>query len=183
MVYLVRVLPNGRESDPYLLPDDALSDLTRLFERFKEEGLPNGRYRIYLKEVGFPPRRVLEFSKSGASFGDPVREPGPRSNPLPRDESAPGPPADGGAAVLEPQYRAATDAGTEDLDERIDLAVLGDAPDRLTRPVLGALAASLAAVKPWSVRDAWANRVDQALGQSPAGSLSRGARWLRRLGE
>jgi hypothetical protein len=183
MVYLVRVLPNGRESDPYLLPDDALSDLTRLFERFKEEGLPNGRYRIYLKEVGFPPRRVLEFSKSGASFGDPVREPGPRSNPLPRDESAPGPPADGGAAVLEPQYRAATDAGTEDLDERIDLAVLGDAPDRLTRPVLGALAASLAAVKPWSVRDAWANRVDQALEQSPAGSLSRGARWLRRLGE
>jgi hypothetical protein len=182
MVYLVRVLAGGRESEPYLLPDDALSDLTKLFERFKEEALPNGRYRIYLKEPGFPPRRVVEFYKSGDSFSDPVREPGPRSNPLPRDRSAPTPPADDGTSATTSRPRAASGAGQEDSDERADLAVLGDAPERLTRPVLGSLAAALAAAGPNSVRQAWANRVDEALRSAPALALGRWARALRQLG-
>ena len=77
IVYLVRVLANGRESDLLLLADDALSDVTKLFEEFREYGLPNGRYRIYLKEIGLPARRVIEFYKSGEAFGDPLHEPGP----------------------------------------------------------------------------------------------------------
>ena len=85
---MVRVSPGGREGDPYLLTEDALADLARLFERFRAEGLPNGRYRIYLKEVGLPPRQVIEFYKAGDTFGDPVRERGPGSNPVPAGPSA-----------------------------------------------------------------------------------------------
>jgi hypothetical protein len=183
MVYLVRVLAGGGESEAYLLPDDALSDLTKLFERFKAEGLPNGRYRIYLKEAGFPRRRVIEFYKSGDSFSDPVREPGPRSNPLPRNESAPTPPSDGGKATVDPRTPATANAGQEDSDERADLAVLGEAPDRLAQPLLGALAASLVAVGPRIVRDAWANRVDEALEKAPTHALGRWTRVLRRIGK
>ena len=91
IIYLVRVLPNGQESDMLLLADDALSDSTRLFEKFKDQGLPNGRYRIYLQETGFPARRVIEFYKSGQAFGDPLREPGPGANPVPRGTPVPGP--------------------------------------------------------------------------------------------
>jgi hypothetical protein len=91
LIYLVRVFPGGREGDPYLLPDDALADLARLFEQFRAEGLPNGRYRIYLKEVGLPPRQVIEFYKSGDTFGETTRERGPGSNPLSPGQSAPSP--------------------------------------------------------------------------------------------
>jgi hypothetical protein len=103
IVYLVRVLPNGRESDLLLLADDALNDVTELFEKFKEQGLPNGRYRIYLKETGLPPRRVIEFYKSGQAFGDPLHEPGPGSNPMPRGAPALPPQRDGDATPPAPQ--------------------------------------------------------------------------------
>jgi hypothetical protein len=93
IVYVVRVLPDGEEGAPQLLPDNALANLAALFEQFRVQGLPNGRYRIYLKETRFPPRRVIEFYKSGDSFGDPVRERAPGSNPLPEPKPTlpPGP--------------------------------------------------------------------------------------------
>jgi len=86
-LYIVKVGPSGEEGEPHALPDDALADLAGLFEKFKQEGLPNGLYRIYLKEIGFPRRKLVEFYKSGQSFGDPVREPGPGSNPI-QDEGS-----------------------------------------------------------------------------------------------
>jgi len=89
--YLVRVLPNGKEDVRHPLSEEIASDPARLFQMLRELGLPDGRYRIYLEELGFPRRLVYEFYKSGNSLGDPVRERGPGSNPLPeaKPESSP----------------------------------------------------------------------------------------------
>lgn len=57
--------------------------MDELLEKSKQRSVPNGLYRIYLQEPGFPPRKLLEFYKSGDSIGDPVREPGRGSNPIP----------------------------------------------------------------------------------------------------
>jgi len=81
--YVVKVGSDGEEGEPQRLPDDALSNLGGLFENFRKQQLPNGTYRVYLREPGFPTRKLIEFYKSGNSFGDPVREPGRGSNPIP----------------------------------------------------------------------------------------------------
>ena len=90
---LVKVGPGGQEEEVSQLPDDALQRLNEILERFKKLRLPNGLYRIYIEETGFPRRQLREFYKSGDAIGDPVREPGPGSNRLdqggrkPRDDS------------------------------------------------------------------------------------------------
>ncbi len=86
-LYIVKVVKaesgEQEQDEHYPLPEDALSDLNVLLERLKQEGLPNGWYRIYLKEKGLPRRRVLEFYKWGDQIGDYPREPGRGSNPAP----------------------------------------------------------------------------------------------------
>jgi hypothetical protein len=192
LVYLVRVLPDGAETDPYMLPDDALQDLVKLFDRFRQEGLPNGRYRIYLKEIGFPARRVIEFYKSGNTFGDPVREPGPGSNPVPRDQPAPSPQPDRPAPTPKEPPRTAILDGARDEgllpsesgsghDDRDGFAALGDSPHRLSRPMIGALAASLGVLTQQVANESWAKRLDHALESSSGRTLGPLARWHRRL--
>jgi hypothetical protein len=80
--YLVPVGSDGTEGAPAALAPDAVSDLAGLFNLFRKQGLPNGTYRVYMTEPGFPPRKLIEFHKSGNSFGDPVHEPGRGSNPI-----------------------------------------------------------------------------------------------------
>jgi hypothetical protein len=80
---IVKVNPDGSDGPSHQLPPTALADLKLMFERLVQEGLPDGRYRIYLREAGFPLRMLIDFNKSGTSIGDPVREPGPGSNPIP----------------------------------------------------------------------------------------------------
>jgi hypothetical protein len=96
--YLVRVLPSGKEDARYPLSEDIATDPVKLFQRLREMGLPDGRYRIYLEELGFPRRLVYEFYKSGNSFGDPVRERGPGANPMQEGKPAPAPPAKQGTS-------------------------------------------------------------------------------------
>ena len=91
-VYLVRIVKAGpdkeeTEEDKQLLPESVLRDLTELLENLRKKGLPNGLYRLYLKERGLPRRQVLEFYKWGDTIGDPVREEGRGSKPL-SDEGA-----------------------------------------------------------------------------------------------
>jgi hypothetical protein len=86
---LVRVAADGSESEPHVLPDDALERLNDLFEKFKRMHLPNGHYRIYLEEPGFSKRQLREFYKSGDTIGDPVHEPGPGSQKLQETSPAP----------------------------------------------------------------------------------------------
>ncbi len=78
---IVKVNPDGSDGPAHQLPPTTLADLKLMFERLVEEGLPDGRYRIYVREAGFPMRILIDFNKSGTSIGDPVREPGPGSNP------------------------------------------------------------------------------------------------------
>jgi hypothetical protein len=85
---IVKVNPDGSDGPAHQLPPTALADLKLLFERLVQEGLPDGRYRIYLREAGFPLRMLIDFNKSGTSIGDPVREPGPGSNPIPPAEAS-----------------------------------------------------------------------------------------------
>jgi hypothetical protein len=187
IVYLVRVLANGRESDLLLLADDALSDVTKLFEEFREYGLPNGRYRIYLKEIGLPARRVIEFYKSGEAFGDPLHEPGPGSNPVPRNTPAPPPQGDGAAAASESQHVATEerhDGGPlVKRSDRGDWAALGERPERLVRPILGRLTASLEALVPNRGNADWSQRVDQALENAPQDALGSGMRWRKQVSD
>ncbi len=103
--YIVRVLPSGMEGERYPLSDTIASDPARLFESLKEKGLPNGRYRVYLEESGFPRRLVYEFYKSGNSFGEPVRERGPGSNPIQENQ----PPSTPGSDQRSSQWRTQTE--------------------------------------------------------------------------
>lgn len=105
---IVTVNGDGEELQSYPLPVDALVNLQNLLQRFIDEGLPDGRYRIYLREVGFPVRKILEFYKSGTTIGTPVRELGPGSNPI--KQSAPIEPApehDSEAAAMNSATNAA----------------------------------------------------------------------------
>ncbi|TVS20392.1 MAG: hypothetical protein EA424_04205 [Planctomycetaceae bacterium] len=176
---IVKVGPLGEEGDPHLLPEDALEHLEELFERFVQEGLPNGRYRIYLREIGFPPRKLLEFYKSGRSIGDPVREPGPGSNPLAPDadfdaDAAPEHEAEAAESVgTEPPSAAESvdevpsEARTEEMDET-----------RHPRTAAVAIAAS-AAWQAKRARDRWPTKVKQAMEQAEPQRFTRGARWRR----
>ena len=82
---LVKVGADGAEIEWEPLPGDALLDLKGLFETLIEKGLPNGLYRIYLSEPGFPLRKLIEFYKSDTTIGEPVREQPRGSNPTGED--------------------------------------------------------------------------------------------------
>ena len=174
---IVQVGPLGEEGEPHLLPDDALEDLEGLFERFVEEGLPNGRYRIYLREIGFPPRKLLEFYKSGRSIGDPVREPGPGSNPLTHDadfdaDAAPEREAEAESAGSgAPSAESVDEASSEARSEETD----GTLPPLTTASAIAASAAWQAS----RARERWPAKVKQAMEQAEPRRFTRGARWRR----
>jgi len=105
--YIVRVLPSGLEVERHPLPDTIASDPANLFVKLRAMGLQNGRYRIYLEELGFPRRLVHEFYKSGNSFGEPVRERGPGSNPTSESHDTSGAADDRPASVTHPVAAAA----------------------------------------------------------------------------
>ena len=73
-----------QEQDGHPLAKDAFERLPELLPWLSQVGLPNGRWRIFLQEPGYPPRFLREFSKWGNVIGDPVQEPGPEASPLPR---------------------------------------------------------------------------------------------------
>jgi len=88
-LYLVRVLPDGKEGEPIALPLAELRDLSQLLDRLKVAPIPSGLYRLYYQEPGLPPQQVLEFRKSGNVIGDPVRESGRGSNPSAQPQNEP----------------------------------------------------------------------------------------------
>jgi len=161
---IVKVGFDGKEDKPYSLPEGAVENLSALFEKLKQKGLPNGRYRIYLEESGLPPRKVIDFFKFGNSFGAPVREPPPQgSNPAPPAAETPNPPDREGGP------------GTED-----DSASNRD-PSNGRTPLVGAAALALSSLGTYSARGLWASRVDKALESSTEKSFTRAAQLQRRL--
>ena len=53
-----------------MLPEEELENLPRLLDRLRRQRMPAGWYRLYLKEVGFPRRKLVEFYKSGGTIGE-----------------------------------------------------------------------------------------------------------------
>ncbi|MDX1948441.1 MAG: LamG-like jellyroll fold domain-containing protein [Pirellulaceae bacterium] len=136
VLYLVRVAADGTETNRTLLPLSDLRDLAGLLEKLKKAQIPSGLYRIYHQEPGLPPRKVLEFRKTGGSIGDPVREPGRGTNPLDAQPApganptpapgnadpapanpAPPPNPEGGAAVVPASLESVALALAEATDE------------------------------------------------------------------
>lgn len=201
--YLVRVLPRGAEVEKIPIPEEIAADPVRLFQRLKEIGLPDGRYRVYLEELGFPRRMVYEFYKSGNSFGDPVRERGPGSNPIQQPAPQSGPKSQQGAFVgpIVPEMAIVDKDGVgEDIvaagsSRHVPWAAAEDG-HALPASVLATLARSpllgdigstatvIAALGAWrhgtSHRPrAW--RVDEAMAECSGCTLTRTARLRRRL--
>jgi len=169
MLYLVKVGPDGVEGKREPLPSDALLNLTELFETFKIKRLPNGLYRIYLEELGFPIRKLIEFYKSGTSFGVPVQEPGKGSNPLDDESTSTGRPGvpDAEAPGVED---AAENLMQEDIDEARAL------PGSLRRCLAGTAVAAGGLLA-----GRWDKRMDEVMEGSGKESFTRAARLQRRF--
>ncbi|HUT92787.1 MAG TPA: hypothetical protein VMY37_25055 [Thermoguttaceae bacterium] len=213
-IYIVKVGPDGSEGERQSLPGDALSSLSALLEKFKgsaeegKEGLPNGLYRIYLEEVGFPRRKVMEFYKSGDTLGEQVRPPGRGSMPIPDQGSeTPGkeepdggaanvPQADGGhdpAATPPPQGTApATSAeeaaappgsSVDDPDPAGDGAYADvDVPShRWVRPGGGAAVLAAGSLAAYPALGRWQESIDRAMADSDEKSFGKAARLRRRF--
>ncbi len=181
ILYIVKVGPNGEEGEPHRLPDDALADLAGLFAKFKQEGLPNGLYRIYLKEAGFPRRKLIEFYKSGKSIGDPVREPGPGANPL-REEAPAATPTDrprGDASQGPVTPVPATKPAASPSED--DSADAWRPPHHLAHPVVGAAVLALTGLSASGAPGRWSGLVEKAMKESGEESFRYGARLRRRL--
>lgn len=90
-LFLVHVLPDGREGERVELALTELRDLSGLLKRLEAAPIPSGLYRLYYQEPGLPPQQVLEFRKTGDMIGDPVRQPGrgSRAEDSPADRQAP----------------------------------------------------------------------------------------------
>ncbi|HUT11749.1 MAG TPA: hypothetical protein VMY42_14710, partial [Thermoguttaceae bacterium] len=190
-LYIVKVLPDGTEVDKQILSEDALADTEALFEKFRKKGLPDGHYRIYLKEVGFPARKLMEFYKSGDTFGEPVREPGRGSKPVSEEGARLRREQNSTAEATAWRQPADTPAVSADGDEdsRVDenstvdeySADVFESPDLLRRLWLGAAlpAGTVLAARVKRVR--WANRIDRAMEDSRDNSFTKVSRLRRRF--
>ncbi len=191
--YLVRILPSGKEDARHPLSEDIASDPVKLFRSLREMGLPDGRYRIYLEELGFPRRMVYEFYKSGSSFGDPVRERGPGSNPVQEGPPAPAPAGKQGASAWPALSEAVAVAdqmgGSAAATLSVKKEVWGpggpettEAPcDDVAHPAGAAVVVALGEWRARRGRHDWNQRVDEALENCSQRALTRGARLRRRL--
>jgi len=212
-LYIVRVGADGEEVDKRFLPEGALSNLSALLERFKgsaeegREGLPNGLYRIYLEEVGFPRRKVMEFYKSGDTLGEQVRPPGRGSMPIldqgpeipekePDGGTAHVPQADGGhdPAAAQPlqgttpatsaeQTTAPTGSSVDELDPAGDGAYADAYVPFHGWARRGGGAAVLAAgsLAAYPALGRWQQSIDRAMADSDERSFGKAARLRRRF--
>ena len=159
-LFLVKVNPDGTEETKIKeLPEDVLANLVDLFRKFTEGDMPDGKYRIYLEEAGFPRRKLIEFLKSGDTIGDPVRQPGRGSDKMPEGDS----------------YLPPKGAEVDELRE------VDGAWEEWTVPLVGAAALTGGGLAAGAVRDRWERRIDEALEASQQPSLGKAARLLRRL--
>jgi hypothetical protein len=185
ILYVVKAGLDGKESEPHRLPDDALADLAGLFEKFKQKGLPDGRYRIYLKEVGYPKRMLIEFYKAGNSFGEPSREQGPGANPVREEAPAVMPQGGNGNQAPKASLPSAPVADQSHWrsrwPEEEDAAAPDDLPDRAAHPAVRAAVLALTSFALSGAPGRWATVVDTSLQSGGRHPFTPGARLRRRL--
>jgi hypothetical protein len=204
MIEIVKLDPDGNPEKEAILTD-VPEKLDELLEKLKLGAYRNGRYAVYLTEYSVSGhavigrRLLMVVYKSGHTLGDPVHEPGPGSNPLPKESPAqkPGsaPNVHAPRTAAEPAHAALTAAARplESLPaaaarRRAVLASPRMSPDRAgtTAHYFTFAGCSLAAAAVvvrgrgrQSAEDGWANRVDRVLGDSQVKSLRRMARLAR----
>ena len=193
-LYIVRVGPDGKEGEAAALPEEAIANLNRFLDQLRRQrGIPNGWYRIYLKEIGFPKRMLVQFYKSGESIGEPQREPGRGRKPLP-DAQAPRGPQTSIPAPSEPVAHSQPSATAKDEPvfvpmEEFSSKAAGEVESDgraswsggLSRSLFGAAAMAIAGVESGAKRDSWGQDVARVLEDDEDTSFSRSARLRRRF--
>jgi hypothetical protein len=176
MIEIVKLDPDGNPEKEVVLTD-VPEKLNELLDKLKQGAYRNGRYAVYLTEYSSTGttvvgrRLLMVVYKSGHTLGDPVHEPGPGSNPLPKGDSNQGTPD----APKAPAAHGATAPA-----KRIDVRSAG--VHLHARPASIAAAAAVVAIgshRRLRCEEDWASRVDRALGEHPAGKLRRMG-WLAR---
>ena len=200
---LVKIEPDGTESEPVELSADWLTRMDELLEKFKERWILNGRYRIDLLEPGFPPRKLLEFYKSGDSIGEPVRDPGRGSNPMPdnaanAEDTQDTPPQAEGRTSTEPGSGEPVEQAGADVDDSASAslpAALPTAPEEgndasshvatwceqprmIRRPIV---AIGLGAAATATSRRCWSRQLERIMEESDERAFSLAARLRRRF--
>jgi hypothetical protein len=190
MIEIVKLDPDGNPEKEVILTD-VPEKLNELLEKLKQGTYRNGRYAVYLTEYSstgntvIGRRLLMEVYKSGHTLGDPVHEPGPGSNPIPKGETnqktpdAPKAPAGHGAAApasrIEAQRTSKMGVGARSESDR---AYYHSLARRASISVAAAAAVIASQEKSLSEED-WASQVDRALAETPAGKLRRMG-WLAR---
>ncbi|MCY2967827.1 MAG: hypothetical protein NT069_30060, partial [Planctomycetota bacterium] len=171
---------NGGESQLISLGDDVLDDLPALFRR-----LPDGHYRVYLREVGEATRRLL--SDVQLRGGRPSDGADAGFDALPTEEE-PDFPSDAAPAPGEgsqPDKEEAAIVPSANLNSEIAPPVLrGAATARVPAPGLRrsiALAAASVVAAGASSRRPWEEEVQSALEVRGAESAPVASPWLRRI--
>ena len=214
MIEIVKLDPDGNPEKEVILTD-VPEKLNELLAKLKFGAYRNGRYAVYLTEYSVSGhavigrRLLMEVYKSGHTLGDPVHEPGPSSNPLPKESPKQEPPAAPKVplphttlimptrvvpAVAE-RHDASPAATNREASSPAGAARNGTAmpaprvsSDRAPAAAhyaafagysLAAAVVAMGARGELSARESWANRVDEALGVNQVKSLRRMA-WLAR---
>ncbi|HTI50846.1 MAG TPA: hypothetical protein VL475_07845, partial [Planctomycetaceae bacterium] len=174
-VLLVTVNAKGAESDPVVLDENVLDDLPGLFRR-----LPDGRYRIYLREVGEQRVRLLiDVNLRGGKPSDDTE--GGQDKP-PTAESDAKEAAFSGPAIVDDLAWVTIPANEQALAPIAQIAVGTESADgdisidpEESIPAAATMLAALGRRRPWD------ERVDEALGEARCASLSKAARLARRV--
>jgi hypothetical protein len=203
-IEICKVNPDG--SEKVVFSDDS-EKLNELLERLRRGAYLNGRYRVYLTVTNLADKQVIEqrllmeIYKSGTSLGDPVHEPGPGDRPL-EDKAKPA-----GASQVAPQQPPAQARGGEKQQPAAageslpaetphaagELPKAASRPDKsgepqtrlshaaIRYPLVGAAVVAMGGLGARPLQEAWARRVDRALGSGQSSSLGRAARLSRFL--
>ncbi|NQU23370.1 MAG: hypothetical protein HQ567_18985, partial [Candidatus Nealsonbacteria bacterium] len=185
-LYIVKVV-NGEEVDRTDLPLEWVSKMSELLTQFKDRGLPNGTYRIYLKEPNLPQRELMEFIKSEDTIGEAVREPGRGSNPILPDErgsDVPEPEEKPDAPPAAPQPSAempSAEKPSAEISEDPQPENVSASSRGASRSALGAALLAGTVLAADSTRGRWGKALDRAMARSAERPLTKVERMCRRL--
>jgi hypothetical protein len=195
-VLLVTVNPQGVESDPVVLDEGVLDDLPGLFRR-----LPDGHYRIYLREIGEQRVRLLiDVNLRGGKPADDsetgqdkpptaaaeIDDTGVRTADRERSVEAVDHVAVN-ASTSDEKFTSITQAASDEEFSSADALLLSadcDVHEQKSRFALGSvspLAVGAAVVGVVGGGRSWAEKVDTALGSERVVEFSRAGRLARRV--
>jgi hypothetical protein len=172
---LVTVNTKGGESEPVVLDENVLDDLPGLFRR-----LPDGRYRLYLREVGEQRLRLLiDVNLRGGKPSDDTEggQDKPPTAEVDTKEAALAAPSTVDDLAFRPVEFTISHAAAALAHDRDSTDSAGSITWTASGETIPAIAAVLAGIRQRS----WDERRDEALGATGDDSLSTAARLARRV--